>query len=166
MPYLSAEQIKQVFNDLPEANIVGRTGAPAGEPISASAVVVHPRACAARSTQTEHTTAPAGEASPPNRGNGSAPSGPECAQTSESQQRGGRRMGDTSIQINLCGDRVGMERSRNGGKPSRSEPRCAAIPLTENKAGTAEPTVQSSLCDARDGQVKQNINRKETHRST
>ena len=47
-PYLTSEQIKVVIEDLPEADVKGRSGLSVGRPITAAAVKFNLRACAAR----------------------------------------------------------------------------------------------------------------------
>ena len=39
MPYFTAEQIEQIFKDLPEPNVKGRKGTPAGDPPTVLAVL-------------------------------------------------------------------------------------------------------------------------------
>ena len=46
MPYLSKSQIRNVFEDLPAANVPGRSGQPAGARVCATFVTVPPYACA------------------------------------------------------------------------------------------------------------------------
>ena len=48
MPYLTAEQKQQVFDDLPAPHVRGRSGRSAGRRVAATGIFLGPRGCAVR----------------------------------------------------------------------------------------------------------------------